>query len=63
MNNFYTENIEIYKYVYQEYQNSDHYADHILKQAKVNKSSVRTDADDFLLVTTLLWERHLLDDL
>ena len=63
MNNFYTENIEIYKYVYQEYQNSDHYADHILKKAKINKSSVRTDADDFLLVTTLLWERHLLDDL
>jgi len=63
MNNFYTANIEMYKYVYESYQNSDQYADEILNQAKVNKNSVRTDAVDFLLVTTLLWERHLLEDL
>jgi len=63
MNNFYTANIEMYKYVRDQYENSDQYADHILSQVKINKNSVRTDADDFLLVTTLLWERHLLDDL
>ena len=62
MNNFYTQNIEMYKYEHQNYESSDHYADEILQQAKVNKNSVRTDADDFLLVTTLLWERHLLED-
>jgi hypothetical protein len=63
MNNFYTANIEMYKYVHDQYENSDQYADHILTQAKINKNSVRTDANDFLLVTTLLWERHLLNDL
>lgn len=63
MNNFYTANVEMYKYEHDQYQNSDQYADYILKQAKINKNSIRTEADNFLLVTTLLWERHLLDDL
>ena len=62
MNNFYTANIEMYKYEHRSYENSDQYADHIIQQAKNNKRSVQTDADNFLLVTTLLWERHLLDD-
>jgi len=62
MNNFYTANIEMYKYEYQSYENSDQYADYILQQAKKNKNSVQIDAPDFLLVTTLLWEPHLLDD-
>jgi hypothetical protein len=30
MNNFYTANIEMYKYVHYEYENSDSYAEHIL---------------------------------
>ena len=62
MNNFYTANIEMYKYEHRSYENSDQYADHVIQQAKNNKRSVQTDADNFLLVTTLLWERHLLDD-
>ena len=62
MNNFYTANIEMYKYEHRSYENSDQYADYILQQAKINKRSLQVDADDFLLVTTLLWERHLLDD-
>lgn len=63
MNNFYTANVEMYKYEHDQYQNSDQYAEHILAQARNNKNSIRTDSDNFLLVTTLLWERHLLDDL
>lgn len=63
MNNFYTVNVEMYKYEHDRYQNSDQYAEHILAQARNNKNSIRTDADNFLLVTTLLWERHLLNDL
>ena len=61
MNNFYTANIEMYKYEHRSYENSDQYADHVIQQAKNNKRSVQTDADNFLLVTTLLWEPHLLD--
>jgi hypothetical protein len=62
MNNFYTVNIEMYKYEYQQYENSDQYADYILAQAKRNKNSIQTDADNFLLITTLLWEPHLLNN-
>ena len=62
MNNFYTANIEMYKYEHRSYENSDQYADYILHQAKNNKRSLQIDADNFLLVTTLLWEPHLLDD-
>jgi hypothetical protein len=61
MNNFYTANIEMYQYTHQNYENSDQYADYILREAKLNKNSIRPEDDDFLLVTTLLWERHVLD--
>ena len=62
MNNFYTANIEMYKYVHQNYDNSDHYVERLLREAKNNKNSIQPDRKDFLLVTTLLWEPHLLDD-
>ena len=62
MNNFYTANIEMYKYVHNEYENSDSFAEHILSQAKINKSSIQVHSDDFVLFTTLLWEPHLLND-
>tara|TARA_R110000868_G_scaffold409539_1_gene695243 strand:- start:85 stop:1152 length:1068 start_codon:yes stop_codon:yes gene_type:complete len=52
----------MYKYEYQQYENSDQYADYILAQAKRNKNSIQTDADNFLLITTLLWEPHLLNN-
>ena len=65
MNNFYTANIERYKFQWQQYglQYSDNYADEILRQAKTNKNSIKTDADDFLLVTTILWEPDILDEI
>ena len=60
--NFYTVNIEMYKYVHKEYASSDQYVEQILKEAKNNKNSIKVEHEDFLLVTTLLWEPHLLDD-
>ena len=65
MDNFYTANIERYKFQWQQYglQYSDNYADEILRQAKTNKNSIKTDADDFLLVTTILWEPDILDEI
>ena len=62
MNNFYTANIEMYKYVHKEYDNSDQYAEQLLREAKINKNSIQPERNDFLLVTTLLWEPHLLND-
>jgi len=62
MNNFYTANIEMYKYVHQDYETTEEYADSILQEAKRNKNSIQIDREDFVLVTTLLWEPHLLDD-
>tara|TARA_R110001632_G_scaffold227470_1_gene361988 strand:+ start:700 stop:1797 length:1098 start_codon:yes stop_codon:yes gene_type:complete len=62
MNNFYTMNIEMYKYEHQDYESSDHYAEHLLQRAKQYKGNIQMDKDDFLLVTTLLWEPHLLDN-
>ena len=61
MNNFYTANIEMYFYTENEYPDSDHYAEKILVDATNNKRSIDISADNFLLVTTLLWEPHLLD--
>lgn len=52
----------MYKYVHQDYESSNHYVDYILKEAKNNKNSIKTDKDNFLLITTLLWEPHLLND-
>lgn len=62
MNNFYTANIEMYKYVHKEYLNSDQYVEKLLREAKNNKNSIQPERNDFLLVTTLLWEAHLLND-
>jgi len=61
MDNFYTANIEMYFYTDNEYPDSDHYAEKILMDAKTNKRSIDITADNFLLITTLLWEPHLLD--
>lgn len=55
-------NIEMYKYEHQDFENSDHYAEHLLQRAKQYKGNINIDKDDFLLVTTLLWEPHLLND-
>lgn len=63
MNNFYSVSVEDYKYNYNSYESSDQYAEHILTQAKINKDSIHIDREDFLLVTTLVWERHWLDDI
>ncbi len=61
MNNFYTANIEMYFYTENDYADSDDYAEKILTDAKNNKRSIDISADNFLLITTLLWEPHLLD--
>ena len=63
MNNFYSASIEDYKYHHRSYENSDQYVEQILQEAKTCKNSVQIDHNDFLLVTTLLWERHWLEDL
>ena len=61
MDNFYTANIEMYFYTENDYADSDDYAEKILQDAKNNKRSIDISADNFLLITTLLWEPHLLD--
>lgn len=61
-NNFYTMNIEMYKYEHQDFESSDHYAEHLLQKAKQYKGNINIEKNDFLLVTTLLWEPHLLND-
>ena len=51
----------MYFYTENDYADSDDYAEKILTDAKNNKRSIDISADNFLLITTLLWEPHLLD--
>ena len=59
---FFTSNIEEYYYSHRDYKDSDEYADHILKLAAENKKISQFTPENFLLITTLLWEPDLLSN-
>ena len=63
MDNFYSANIEQYRYIYDQYESSDQYAERILQEAQSIKRGLETDRDDFLLITTILWEPHIFKNL